>query len=133
MFEDNFLSLLLEDPFIWDKNAYKFNRPEKDMHPYSVIYNEKSVVVVHNILGIDKKDLKLTIKNEGRKVYLSIEGKTKDLITTKEYSVSSKFELASDQLDLSKVSSTMNNGLLYITIAKKTTAPEQKTINIEIK
>ena len=28
MFEDNFLSLLLDDPFTWDKNSYKFNRAE---------------------------------------------------------------------------------------------------------
>jgi len=133
MFEDNFFSLLLNDPFTWDKNSYKFNRPEKDMHPYSVVDNKNSIVIVHNILGVDKKDLKLTIKNENRKVYLSIEGKTKDLITTKEYSVSSKFELAADQLDLTKVSSTTNNGLLYITIVKKNVEPQLKTINIEVK
>lgn len=132
MFEDNFLSLLLDDPFTWDKNSYRFNRAEKDMHPYSVIDSKKSLIIVHNILGIDKKDLKLTIKNENKKTYLSIEGKTRDLITTKEYSVSSKFELAADQLDLSKVSSTMNNGLLYITIVKKDVVPQAKTINIEI-
>lgn len=132
MFEDNFLSLLLDDPFTWDKNSYRFNRAEKDMHPYSVIDGKKSLIIIHNILGIDKKDLKLTIKNENKKTYLSIEGKTRDLITTKEYSVSSKFELAADQLDLSKVSSTMNNGLLYITIVKKEVEPQAKTINIEI-
>ena len=133
MFNGNFFNLFLEDPFTWDKNSYKFNRTEKDMHPYSVVDNKQSITIVHNVLGVDKKDLKLTIKNENRKVYLSIEGKTKDLITTKEYSVSSKFELAEDQLDLSKVSSSMNNGLLYITIAKKQVEPQQKTINIEIK
>lgn len=132
MFEDNFLNLLLEDPFTWDKNSYRFNRPEKDMHPYSVIDGKQNIVIVHNILGIDKKDLKLTIKNEGSKTYLIIAGTTKDIITTKEYSVSSKFELAADQLDFSKVSSTMSNGLLYITIAKKEVKPKAKTINIEI-
>ena len=74
----------------------------------------------------------LDVYNLNKKTYLSIEGKTRDLITTKDYSVSSKFELAADQLDLSKVSSTMNNGLLYITIVKKEVEPQAKTINIEI-
>lgn len=133
MFEDNFFTLLLEDPFTWDKNSYRFNRAEKDMHPYSVVDGKQSLVIIHNVLGVDKKDLKLTIKKENRKVYLTIEGKTKDIITTKEYSVSSKFTLDADQLDLTKVSSTMNNGLLYITIAKNLTEPQNKTINIEIK
>lgn len=131
MFDNDFFSLILEDPFTWDKNFYKFNRTEKDMHPYSVIDGKESIVIVHNVLGVDKKDLKLSILRE-RKTYLSIEGKTKDVITTKEYSVSSRFELDTDQLDLTKVSSQLNNGLLYITIAKKKVEPQLKSVNIEI-
>jgi HSP20 family molecular chaperone IbpA len=132
MFDNDFFSLILDDPFTWDKNFYKFNRTEKDMHPYSVIDGKDSIVIVHNVLGVDKKDLKLSIKREASKTYLSIEGKTKDIITTKEYSVSSRFELAADQLDLTKVSSQLANGLLYITIVKKKAEPQAKTINIEI-
>jgi HSP20 family molecular chaperone IbpA len=131
MFDNDFFNLILEDPFTWDKNFYKFNRTEKDMHPYSVVDGKESIVIVHNVLGISKKDLKLSVKREG-KTYLSIEGKTKDIITTKEYSVSSRFELDTDQLDLTKVSSQLSNGLLYITIAKKKVEPQLKSINIEI-
>ena len=131
MFDNDFFSLILEDPFTWDKNFYKFNRTEKDMHPYSVVDGKEFIVIVHNVLGVDKKDLKLSILRE-RKTYLSIEGKTKDVITTKEYSVSSRFELDTDQLDLTKVSSQLNNGLLYITIAKKKVEPQLKSVNIEI-
>ena len=103
------------------------------MHPYSVVDSKDVLIIVHNVLGIDKKDLKLTIKNEKNKTVLTIEGKTKDVITTKEYSVSSRFELDVDQLDLTKVSSTMNNGLLYITFVKKPRQPKLNAINIEIK
>lgn len=131
MLDFDFIDFL--DPFTWDKNIYKFNRGEKDMHPYSIVNNEKVFIIVHNILGVDKKDLKLSIKPENNKTYLSIEGKTKDIITTKEYSVSSRFELDVDQLDLTKVSSTMNNGLLYITFVKKPRQPKLNAINIEIK
>lgn len=132
MFDDNFFDLILDGPFTWDKNAYKFNRTEKDMHPYSVVNGKETLVIVHNVLGVDKKDLKLTIKNENGKTNLFIEGKTKDIITAKEYSVSSKFELAADQLDLTKVSSQLSNGLLYISIVKKKPEPQTKSINIEI-
>lgn len=132
MFDNDFFNLILEDPFTWDKNSYKFNRSEKDMHPYSVVDSKDVLIIVHNVLGIDKKDLKLTIKNEKNKTVLTIEGKTKDVITTKEYSVSSKFDLAADQLDLTKISSQLNNGLLYITIVKKKIEPQTKTIDIEI-
>lgn len=131
MLDFDFIDFL--DPFTWDKNIYKFNRGEKDMHPYSIVDNEKAFIIVHNILGVDKRDLKLSIKPENNKTYLSIEGKTKDIITTKEYSVSSRFELDVDQLDLTKVSSTMNNGLLYITFVKKPRQPKLNAINIEIK
>lgn len=131
MLDFDFIDFL--DPFTWDKNIYKFNRGEKDMHPYSIVDNEKAFIIVHNILGVDKKDLKVSIKPENNKTYLSIEGKTKDIITTKEYSVSSRFELDVDQLDLTKVSSTMNNGLLYITFVKKPRQPKLNAINIEIK
>ena len=64
MFDDNFFDLILDGPFTWDKNAYRFNRTEKDMHPYSVVNGKETLVIVHNVLGVDKKDLKLTIKNE---------------------------------------------------------------------
>lgn len=131
MLDFDFIDFL--DPFTWDKNIYKFNRGEKDMHPYSIVNNEKVFIIVHNILGVDKKDLEVSIKPENNKTYLSIEGKTKDIITTKEYSVSSRFELDVDQLDLTKVSSTMNNGLLYITFVKKPRQPKLNAINIEIK
>src|SRR5699024_4023334 len=49
--------------FDWDKNFYKFTRDEKDMYPYSVNENEdNSVTIVHNVLGLNKEDLKLSTK-----------------------------------------------------------------------
>ena len=43
------------NPFDWDKTLYKFNRAEKDMNPYSIVNKKDEVIIVHNILGIDKK------------------------------------------------------------------------------
>ena len=58
MLNDDFLNLFI-DPLTWDKNSYKFNREEKDMRPYSVTNTKKDTIIVHNVLGIDKKDLNL--------------------------------------------------------------------------
>lgn len=127
LFEDDLIDFLFE-PLDWDKKSYKFNREEKDMHPYSIYNGEKSTIIVHNILGINKEDLKLTKRSENGKTFIVIEGKTKDTITNKEYSISSRFALDSSQLDLSNITSATKNGLLYITIPVK---KEEKTKEIE--
>ena len=38
-FDDIFTPILLD----WDKKNYKFNREEKDMHPYTIKYSEKEM------------------------------------------------------------------------------------------
>lgn len=118
MFDSELIDFLFE-PFDWDKKSYKFNREEKDMHPYSIIKNDKETIITHNVLGINKEDLKLTRKNENGDSYIVIEGKTKDELTNKEYSVSSRFALDESQLDLSGIKSNIKNGLLYIIIPNK--------------
>ena len=118
--------------FDWDRKNYKFNREEKDMHPYSLKVNDKETIITHNILGIDKKDLKITKEIENSNIYIIIKGKTKDSITGKEYSIDSRFALDETQLDLSNIKATTNNGLLYITIPslKKELKKEKKEIEI---
>ena len=116
MFDNDIIDLFFNDPFNWDKKSYKFNRDEKDMHPYSIINNDNTSIIVHNVVGINKKDLKLRYEREGGSAYIVIEGKTQDEITKKVYSVSSRFAIDYTQLDVKKATSTMSNGLLYITI-----------------
>ena len=120
------------DPFDWDKGFYKFNREEKDMHPYSINSNKDgSMTIVHNVLGLDKKDLKVSVQVINGRHYILIEGKTKDEITGKTYSINSKFSCDEHSCDLDSIKSTMKNGLLYITIAsKKAELPQTKTIEI---
>ena len=89
------------------------------MHPYSIVNLKDKTIITHNILGIDKKDLKLSLTRENGNAYILIEGKTIDELTKKTYSVSSRFAIDESQLDLSKISSTAKNGLLYITIPFK--------------
>ena len=133
MFDKDFDILIdnLFPQFDWDKKSYKFNRDEKDMHPYSIKTKEKEVLITHNILGIDKKDLKITNESENGTTFILIKGKTKDTITDKEYSVDSRFALDETQLDLSEIKATAKNGLLYITIPKRKEL-KKETKNIEI-
>ena len=120
------------NPFDWDKTLYKFNRAEKDMNPYSIVNKKDEVIIVHNILGIDKKDLKLQVKVENHKRYLIIEGRTKDEITEKEYSISSSFEVDDRNLDMKKAKITVDRGLLFIRIPlKKEKIEEAYTIEIQ--
>lgn len=104
---DNFLF----NPFLWDKDVYKFNRFEKDMNPYSVHKNGNKVTLVHNVTGMDKKDLSVKMKDNK----LIISGETKDEETGSKYSVHSEFALDKDK-KIKDISSKMNNGLLYVTI-----------------
>lgn len=122
----------LFNSFDWDKKNYKFNRDEKDMHPYSIIDNEKEVIIVHNVLGIDKKDLKISLNKENGNTYILIEGKSIDELTKKEYSISSKFVVDATQLNIKDISSTMKNGLLYIIIPLKKEEKLKKNIQIDI-
>lgn len=134
MFENDFdfldLSKIFDNSDLdWDKKSYKFDRAEKDMHPYSITNREKSVVITHNVLGIDKKDLKVSLNKENGVYYIELAGATKDSITGKNYSISSKFALNDEELDLSNIKTSAVNGLLYIEIARK---PEQKPIKTQI-
>lgn len=137
MFDKDFekdLDILIDAifPLDWDKKNYKFNREEKDMHPYSIKNEEKQTIITHNILGIDKKDLKITNESENGKTFISIKGKTKDVITGKEYSIDSRFSLNVDEVDLSGIKATAKNGLLYIIIPTKKKELKKESKNIEI-
>ena len=127
-FDELFTPLLLD----WDKKSYKFNREEKDMHPYSIKNTGKDMLITHNILGIDKKDLKITTESENGVNYILIKGKTKDSITEKEYSIDSRFALDDTQLDLANIKAIAQNGLLYITIPNKKKELKKETKNIVI-
>lgn len=111
---------LFATPINWNKKDYKFNRDEKDMHPYTVINDDNFITIVHNVLGIDKADLKISLTREDGDYFIKIEGKTIDEYTNKEYSVSSTFGVNPEELELKQISSSMKNGLLYIQIKRKT-------------
>lgn len=125
MLDDYLLS-----PIFWDKKGYRFNRNEKDMYPYSIIKNENEMILVHNVLGIDKKDLHVKMaEKEGKKV-LKINGKTENKITKNSYSVNSEFVLNISH-DIKEIKSVLENGLLYITIKYEKSKEKDLEISID--
>ena len=97
-FDDIFTPILLD----WDKKNYRFNRGEKDMHPYSISSDEEKTIIVHNVLGINKEDLKVTKEKENGTTYIAIEGKTKDSLTKREYSVNQNWTQTNKSARISK-------------------------------
>ena len=127
---------LLDTLFDFDRNYYTFRRSEKDMAPYSIIKQEEKgkTILVHNILGINKEDLNVTVKTENSHKILYISGETKDKVTGQNYSINSRFTLGNID-NINDISSECRNGLLYITITHKTavTKLEEKVEKIPIK
>lgn len=108
---------LLFNPFAWNKEVYQFNRLEKDMKPYSVHKNDNGVTLVHNVVGVDKKDLSVRLIEENGMSKLVIEGETEPSLDSpkSKYSVHSEFILDNNK-KIEDISSKLENGLLYITI-----------------
>lgn len=131
---NNELSILdsIFNPFDWDRKFYSFNRKEKDMNPYSIYNNESGIILVHNVLGINKEDLKISPKTENHTSFIVIEGKSKDKTTGKEYSINSRFGFDSSKMDIENAKCSMKNGLLYIDIPYKVEPKiEDKVLTIE--
>lgn len=124
------LNDILFNPFIWDREFYKFNRFEKDMNPYSIHAKENGFTLVHNVVGIDKKDLDVSIKEIKNERYLIISGNTKVEETNNEYSVNSKFRLDINK-NIKEIKSKLDNGLLYIYITYDKVEDKSQKIVIE--
>lgn len=122
-----------DDLFDFDRDFYRFNRDEKDMHPYDIINKENEIIITHNVLGIAKEDLNISVKTIKNKNYIVISGTTKDKITDKSYTINSRFEYNPDEIDVSKATSELINGILYITIPYQNKDIQNKDIQINIK
>ena len=123
----NFLDLDIFNPFDFDRDFYKFNRIEKDMNPYSIKQTDEGIILIHNVLGINKEDLKISTKRENHTNLIIIEGKTKDEVTGREYSINSRFSV-DDNVDLKSAKPPMKNGLLYISIKYKEAKESKENI-----
>lgn len=116
----------LDDLFDFDRKFYNFVRPEKDMTPYTVVNKENKTILIHNVVGINKEDLKITTKTENGEKILYISGQTKDSVSGNEYSVNSRFKVKAQAIK--KIDCECKNGLLYVTISYDEPNEEEITI-----
>lgn len=124
------LENFLFNSLLWDKPSYIFNRYEKDMNPFSIHLKDGKIILVHNVTGINKKDLKVEITDENNQKMLVISGKTYNECTSSYYSVKSKFILDKSK-KIKNISSKAENGLLYITIEYEKDIPKVKTSSVK--
>ena len=107
------------------------NRNLKDMYPYEIIRrdNDNEVIVVHNVVGLSKDDIKISVDRDNEYDYLVIAGERKNEVTDKIYKVDSRFIINLDDIDSNGVEYKVEDGLLYIYIKFKT--PEKPNINVK--
>ncbi len=115
--------------FDFDRDFYRFTRNLKDMYPYEIIRKDNQAIVVHNVVGLNKEDIKISIDRDNEYDYLVIAGEKKNEVTDKIYKVDSRFIIDLDDIDNSGVEYKVEDGLLYIYIKFKT--PEKPDINIK--
>lgn len=117
--------------FDFDRDFYRFTRNLKDMYPYEIIRrdNDNEVIVVHNVVGLSKDDIKISVDRDNEYDYLVIAGERKNEVTDKIYKVDSRFIINLDDIDSDGVEYKVEDGLLYIYIKFKT--PEKPNINVK--
>ncbi len=115
--------------FDWDRSYYTFSRTLKDVTPYEFVKDENKTIIIHNIVGLSKDDISVSLEKENKIDYLKITGEKKNAITNKTYSVSSRFGVDADEID--NIEWYVEDGILYITVWFK--KPEKPNINITYK
>ena len=115
----------------FDKEFYRFTRNLKDMYPYEIVRKDNRATIIHNVVGLSKDDIKISLEREGKIDYLVISGEKKNEITDKIYKVDSRFTINVDEITEEGIEWEVKDGLLYVYITFK--KPEKPSIKIRYK
>ncbi|HQD92969.1 MAG TPA: Hsp20 family protein [Bacilli bacterium] len=115
----------------FDKEFYRFTRNLKDMYPYEIVRKDNRATIIHNVVGLSKDDIKISLEREGKIDYLVISGEKKNEITDKIYKVDSRFTINVDEITEEGIEWEVKDGLLYVYITFK--KPEKPSIKIKYK
>ena len=115
----------------FDKEFYRFTRNLKDMYPYEIVRKDNRATIIHNVVGLSKDDIKISLEREGKIDYLVISGEKKNEITNKIYKVDSRFTINVDEITEEGIEWEVKDGLLYVYITFK--KPEKPSIKIKYK
>ena len=102
----------------------------KSFGPYgsnTIINKENQTILIHNVVGINKEDLKISIKTENGEKILYIAGQTKDKVSGSNYEINSRFKIKAQSIR--NIECECANGLLYVTISYD--KPEEEEIKIK--
>lgn len=115
----------------FDKEFYRFTRNLKDMYPYEIVRKDNRATIIHNVVGLSKDDIKISLEREDKIDYLVISGEKKNEITDKIYKVDSRFTINIDEIAEEGIEWEVKDGLLYIYITFK--KPETPNVKIKYK
>jgi HSP20 family molecular chaperone IbpA len=110
----------------FDKDFYRFSRGVKDNFPYQIKRAKDHATIIHNVVGINPKDIHVEIEPERNVTYLVVRGETKNEVTDSTYSVNSRFTINDDEIK--EIKYETKDGLLYVDIYYK----EPEKVNIKI-
>lgn len=115
---------------LFNKLHSAFTRPVKDMSPYRVYKKDSGFIVVCNTLGIDKKDLKVSVEKRKGSPYpvIKIVGQTKVEAINFENNVNLELSVSILEDQIEKVSYKTENGLTQVFVKMK--KAEQTKIDV---
>lgn len=107
----------------------RFNRPVKDMQPYSFRQTDNGYTFVINTLGINKNDVSVEIKNKKGDPYryLTVSGETKMEKVNFENNVNISIRLITDE-EIEELAYEVKDGLTIVYIKTK---QEKETKSLE--
>lgn len=118
--------------FLYDKpfSVVSINQ-EKEKHNFSTrhwqeIVKDDKAILVYDVHGIDKSDLKVTKTSEDGMSYITIEGKTKNEILDCDMEVKTRWMIPYRQFK--KPTKKIENGLLYVFVESDKTEEEVEEI-----
>lgn len=123
-FDDDFFT----DPIMLGMPALTSNANELLRHSsprYEVTENDKQFRLAVDVPGVKPNDMKIELENDGHVLHMSGGRKVKTETSFKEYKFDKRFTLGKD-LDTSKISAHLADGVLVLTAPKKEKLPPVK-------
>ena len=115
---------------LFDDSYYCYNRMVRDRRPYKIIKEEGRDILIHNINGLGKDDIKVELETiDDRHSYLLLEGFVENKYDKDNpYTVKSRFTVKHNEIE--KIEKEIKNGILYIYIYwKKPNKPNIKILD----
>ncbi|MFR3182160.1 MAG: Hsp20/alpha crystallin family protein [Clostridia bacterium] len=109
----------------------KFGSLFDDFDDLSIYKKGNKTILVYEVVGINKEDLKVQLMSKNGENKIIITGETENDITESKYMIDT--EVVLDEKAIRNVSSRVENGLLYVTVeyAELEMLDNVKSIEIE--